>query len=72
MTLLDRDRMNMEKGFEEGREEGRMEGREEGISALVLSLRELGISELEVCRQVQKRFHLTEDVARRYLKEDCG
>lgn len=56
MTLFMRDQENIEKG------------REEGIHAMVITLKELGISEDIVLKKLQERFHVTMDEAYNYLK----
>ena len=55
MTLLMRDRENVEKGRVEGRTEGRAEGRTEGY-----------ISSIRLCR----KFHMTKEATLEELKQD--
>jgi len=60
MTLLMRDQENIEKG--------RAEGRKEGIESMVVTLKELGISEDIILNKLQERFHVTLAEAHEYLK----
>lgn len=63
MTLL----MREAEIREESREEGRLEGREEGIKGMVLVLKELGVPTQTILSQIQEKFHLSQELARKYL-----
>ena len=55
------------EGIQEGRLEGRLEGVEEGIKGLVLVLKELGVPTQTILSQIQEKFHLSQELARKYL-----
>lgn len=67
MTLLMREAEIREESREEGRLEGRQEGREEGIKGMVLVLKELGVPTQTILSQIQEKFHLSQELARKYL-----
>ena len=55
------------EGIQEGRLEGRLEGVEEGIKGMVLVLKELGVPTQTILSQIQEKFHLSQELARKYL-----
>ncbi len=57
-----------EEGREEGRKEGREEGIKQGIEAFILDNLETGTSEECILEKLMKRFAMTEDAAKEYLK----
>ena len=67
MTMLMREAEIREQSREEGRLEGRLEGVEEGIKGMVLVLKELGIPTQTILSQIQEKFHLSQELARKYL-----
>ena len=67
MTMLMREAEIREQSREEGRLEGRLEGVEEGIKGMVLVLKELGVPTQTILSQIQEKFHLSQELARKYL-----
>ena len=65
--LEDREQRGMEAGIEVGMERGIEKGIEKGIEAMIRAFRNLNITEGEICRQLQKECHLSEEAARRYM-----
>ena len=61
--LEDREQRGMEAGIEVGMERGI----EKGIEAMIRAFRNLNITEGEICRQLQKECHLSEEAARQYM-----
>ena len=61
--LEDREQRGMEAGMEVGMERGI----EKGIEAMIRAFRNLNITEGEICRQLQKECHLSEEAARQYM-----
>lgn len=57
--LEDREQRGMEAGMEKGIEKG--------IEAMIRAFRNLNITEGEICRQLQKECHLSEEAARQYM-----
>ena len=53
--LEDREQRGIEKGIEKG------------IEAMIRAFRNLNITEGEICRQLQKECHLSEEAARQYM-----
>lgn len=53
------------EGIQEGRLEGRLEGVEEGIKGMVLVLKELGVPTQTILSQIQEKFHLSQELARK-------
>lgn len=56
-----------EKGIQKGIQKGRQEGRQEGIIAMVSALKDLQIADNMILSKVQEKFHLTEEIAKKYL-----
>lgn len=71
MTMLMREAEIREQSREEGRlegiQEGRLKGVEEGIKGMVLVLKELGVPTQTILSQIQEKFHLSQELARKYL-----
>ena len=65
--LEDREQRGMEVGIEVGMERGIEKGIEKGIEAMIRAFRNLNITEGEICRQLQKECHLSEEAARQYM-----
>ena len=65
--LEDREQRGMEAGIEVGMERGIEKGIEKGIEAMIRAFRNLNITEGEICRQLQKECHLSEEAARQYM-----
>ncbi|MCI8639934.1 MAG: Rpn family recombination-promoting nuclease/putative transposase [Coprococcus sp.] len=63
-----------EEGREEGRKEGREEGREEekaeGMRMLVASLRTFNIPDKKIVEQLSERYHLVQEDAEKFMKEN--
>lgn len=57
MTLYMRERLNIEKG------------REEGIIGMIITLKELNISDDIILKKLQERFSITIDEAYNYLQK---
>ena len=55
LELEDREQRGIEKGVEKG------------IEAMIRAFRNLNITEGEICRQLQKECHLSEEAARQYM-----
>ena len=53
---------------QEGLEEGRQEGRQEGIGVLVTTLHELGQAKEFIVETIMKKFSLSEEAAREYIR----
>ena len=66
MTLLMRDQENIEKGIEKGMEKGI----KKGIHGAVAICRDLGMSNEEISRRLQKQFELSREEAEGYLKAE--
>ena len=60
----------IQKGIQEGIQKGIQKGLDKGITAMILTLKELQISSDVILKQICEKFDLTEDAARRYLKEE--
>ncbi len=60
----------IQKGIQEGIQKGIQKGLDKGITAMILTLKELQISSDVILEQICEKFDLTEDAARRYLKEE--
>lgn len=71
MTMLMREAEIREQSREEGRlegiQEGRLKGVEEGIKGMVLVLKELEVPTQTILSQIQEKFHLSQELARKYL-----
>lgn len=52
---------------EEGRKEGHREGRNEGITALVVTLRELGQTDEFILKTIMEKFKLSKNEANKYI-----
>jgi len=55
--------------LQDERREGRAEGREEGIEAFVLDNIEENIPEERICEKLQRRFHFSEEEAKRLYQK---
>ena len=63
MTLLMRDRENLEKGMEQGMEKGM----EQGIRSMVAVLKELGVPTQTIRAKIQEQFDLSPEKSGKYL-----
>lgn len=64
MTLLMRDQENQEKGKEIGMEIGM----EKGIYEVISTYREVEMSDYDISRRLQQKFHLSKERAEEYMK----
>ncbi len=60
MTLLMRDQENIEKGKAQGLEQGKVYG-------AVSVYRDMGLSDEEILKRIQEKYHLTKETAESYL-----
>ena len=71
MTLLMRDRENLEKGMEQGMEKGMEQGMEkgmeQGIRSMVAVLKELGVPTQTIRAKIQEQFDLSPEKSGKYL-----
>ena len=74
MKLLERDQENYDKGLldgiEKGKEEGILEGIEKGINNLIEVLREANMEEEFIINALIKKYNLTEEQIKEYLKRE--
>lgn len=61
MTLLMRDQENIEKGIEKGIKKGKIYG-------AISMCRDLGLSEDEISKKLQEKYHLSWEEAQEYLQ----
>lgn len=62
MTLLMRDQENVEKGMKNGLQKGKIYG-------AISMCRDLDLPEDVILKKIQDKFHLSEEDAKKYLKE---
>ena len=55
------------EGIAEGRERGMAEGREKGIRDTVSILKNLGIQQQTILAQIQEKYNLSSESAKKYL-----
>ena len=72
MTLLMRDQENIEKGIAQGLAQGLKQGKAQGIEqgkvyGAVSVYRDMGLSDGEILKRIQEKYHLTKETAESYL-----
>jgi len=72
MTVMEFSRENELKyaSRAEGREEGREEGLEKGIIKSIRLLAKVGMSKLEIVKEIRDEFELSEESTQKYVEEN--